>query len=40
VADTYMELKHEGLRKAWAMDQLESAWLQINILVFCPCLCL
>jgi hypothetical protein len=25
VADTYMELKHEGLRKAWAMDQLESA---------------
>jgi hypothetical protein len=25
VADTYMELKHEGLRKAWVMDQLESA---------------
>jgi hypothetical protein len=24
-ADTYMELKHEGLRKAWVMDQLESA---------------
>jgi hypothetical protein len=23
-ADTYMELKHEGLRKAWVMDQLES----------------
>jgi hypothetical protein len=25
VADTYMELKCEGLRKAWVMDQLESA---------------
>jgi hypothetical protein len=24
-AATYMELKHEGLRKAWVMDQLESA---------------
>jgi hypothetical protein len=24
-ADTYMELKREGLRKAWVMDQLESA---------------
>jgi hypothetical protein len=25
VADTYMELKCEGLRKAWVMDQLGSA---------------
>jgi hypothetical protein len=25
VADTYMELKCKGLRKAWVMDQLESA---------------
>jgi hypothetical protein len=24
-ADTYMELKRKGLRKAWVMDQLESA---------------
>jgi hypothetical protein len=23
-ADTYMELKCEGLRKAWVIDQLES----------------
>jgi hypothetical protein len=24
-ADTYMELKRKGLRKAWVIDQLESA---------------
>jgi hypothetical protein len=29
VADAYMELKCEGLRKAWVMDQLESTWLPI-----------
>jgi hypothetical protein len=34
-ADTYMELKREGLRKAWVMDQLESAWIYLFfVLVF------